>query len=153
MITLGYTKAMLAVQRRLREIGLPDTMFDADFPEQLEAAKERYTRISARYAEMREAEAFKDLPMPYESLNVDSLEMLCLVQGRRPKFVNEMKRINKVFRNEGGHSLSAEAKRIAVSKRLPKAGTKTSRLFHSRGWDMEKLITEGVEAARPPKKK
>jgi len=64
----GYTEAMSRIRRELKKMGLPESMFDADFEEKEAENKKRAEVLLARMREREESGAYEGLELPWAVL-------------------------------------------------------------------------------------
>lgn len=136
-----YSQAMNAVRERLRAIGLPDTLFDADFAEQCAVAQERYERLQAKYEEMMKDEQWRDAAAHMPKHTKTGLEFLLLAQGPTTHWRKRLRMVNHAF-------IAGTGIRPRILKRMrnggppPERGTERAAALERAGYDVEKLWME-----------
>lgn len=136
-------------RNKLKALGLPDTLFDADFPQQFEKAKLLHEQLKQRQAEMLATDEWKDVDMlwsadlaEWEASDAIYTPGPELVQVANPMWMGMMSDWAKDNSNEF-LPLRKIKHRLKMSWNNPPApGTKMHRLLVQRGIDPQKLMDQ-----------
>jgi hypothetical protein len=66
--TTGYSKSLTRIRTKLKKMGLPESMFDADFEEKEARNKERTEVLLERMREREKSGAYEGLELPWTEL-------------------------------------------------------------------------------------
>lgn len=99
------TPKMRAVKEKLRKCGLPETLFEADFEQQMQAAAARHDELRQVFAQLEASPEWKDEQLPWTrqaDLPLDAQpNWLLLVQGRKTSWTKGLKDVNAYLRTGG----------------------------------------------------
>lgn len=133
-------RARTRIQRTLRKIGLPDTLFDSDFREQYQRAVETRRRLQQLAREVSNDARWKDCEIVQQlaAMPLDQPLPLTIVAGDKPQWREAFADWMKMYKH-GFLRLNQEINRAKSYKRPPGRFTRRRALLIAAGYDPDNL--------------
>jgi hypothetical protein len=105
-----------AIESRLRKLGAPESMFNADFDSQVEAAVQQFEAVQ----EQRAAEGLERTPLPDDPR--------VLIPGHSPSFLRPLRYSLREWIKQPRKDAKATAKRKAARESIAKVGSQEPKI-------------------------